>query len=25
VLAGLSTDLGMLIFFRCTTFVGVCV
>jgi MFS family permease len=25
VLAGLSTNLGMLIFFRCTTFVGVCV
>src|SRR5271167_1415351 len=25
VLAGLSTELGWLIFFRCTTFVGVCV
>src|SRR4051812_47954916 len=25
VLAGLSTQLGWLIFFRCTTFVGVCV
>lgn len=25
VLAGLSTNLAMLIFFRCTTFVGVCV
>jgi MFS family permease len=25
VLAGLSTDLGWLIFFRCATFVGVCV
>ncbi len=25
VLAGLSTSLGLLIFFRCTTFVGVCV
>lgn len=25
VLAGLSTNLGLLIFFRCTTFVGVCV
>ncbi len=25
VMAGLSTDLGWLIFFRCTTFVGVCV
>src|SRR6516225_9427711 len=25
VLAGLSTNLGMLVFFRCTTFVGVCV
>ena len=25
VLAGLSTNLGFLIFFRCTTFVGVCV
>jgi MFS family permease len=25
VLAGLSTDLGWLVFFRCSTFVGVCV